>query len=358
MNKDPSGLYRRLGVDPSAPPEAIAAAFRRKARVLHPDVPGTGNAEAFIQVKQAYDVLSDADRRAAYDRTAVAPPAGSAAVEPVPRGPRLSDLPIALWAGLGGLVCVATVIAVAQFNRPNPPTPGPVIRPAPSSASVVTPSPAPEIVATASGPTTHYVLPAGDDAVLWRHDTARDTYLPAGHIAAFSPVRALGLVPQHGLVEIALADGSSGFVDAGRLASGDRAVARRAECAYGAGPSPRNGEVLGRHGVGAARLEISNRAAQPAVVKLRDASGQAAATVFLSPHDSAIVANLPDTVYRPDFAFGELWSRACNGFVAGMRAQRFAGYASPAGLSPLVIPPDLSVAPAPMDIPDAAFEQE
>jgi hypothetical protein len=84
----------------------------------------------------------------------------------------------------------------------------------------------------------------------------------------------------------------------------------------------------------------------------------AAATVFLAPHDRTIVANLPDTVYRPDFAIGELWSRACNGFAAGMRAQRFAGYASPSGLSPLVIPPDLSVAPAPEDISDAAFERD
>ena len=358
MNKDPSGLYGRLGVDPSVPPEAIATAFRRKARVLHPDVPGTGNAEAFIQVKQAYDVLSDAGRRAAYDRAAAPPRDGSAAVQPTPRGPRLSDLPIALWAGLGALVCVAAVMAVVQFSRPRAPPPGPVIRPVLPSAPTITPPPAPQMVATASGPATHYVLPAGDDAVLWQHDTARGAYLPAGHVAAFNPVQVRGLVPQHGLAEIALADGSSGFVDAARLTPGDRAAARRAECAYNAGPSPRNGEVLGRHGLGAARLEISNRAGRPAVVKLRDASGQAAATVFVAPHDSAIVANLPDTVYRPDFAIGELWSRTCNGFVAGMRAQRFAGYASPAGLSPLVIPPDLSVAPAPMDIPDAVFEQD
>ena len=34
MNNDPSGLYRRLGVDPSAPPEAITAAFRRKPKEL------------------------------------------------------------------------------------------------------------------------------------------------------------------------------------------------------------------------------------------------------------------------------------------------------------------------------------
>jgi hypothetical protein len=358
MNSDPSGLYARLDVDPAAPPEAIAAAFRRKARVLHPDVTETGDAEAFIRVKQAYDVLSDADRRAAYDRTAAAPPAASATVEPAPRGPRLSDLPIALWAGLGGLLCLAAVMAVVQFNRPRASPPGPVIRPFAPWVPAATLTPPPGLVATASGETTHYVLPSGDDTVLWRHDAARDTYLPAGHVAAFSPVRALNLVPQHGLVEIALADGGSGFIDAARLAPGDRATARRADCAYNAGPAPRNGEVLARHGDGAARLKISNRAAQPAVVKLRDASGQAAATVFVAPGDTANVDNLPDGVYRPDFAVGELWSRACNAFAAGMRAQRFAGYASLSALSPLVIPPDLSLTAAPEDIADAAFQRE
>jgi hypothetical protein len=359
MNHDPSGLYARLGVDPEAPPEAIGAAYRRKARILHPDVPETGDAEAFIQVKQAYDVLSDAGRRAAYDRAGgTSLPAAPRTEEPTPHGPRLSDLPIGLWAGLGCLFCLAAVMAVVQFNRPRLSPQRPVIRPFAPSVPAVRPPPPTQMVATASGPTTHYVLPAGNDTVVWRHDVERDAYLPAGHIAAFSPVRALSLVSQHGLVEIGLADGGSGFIDALRLAPGDRAAAHRADCAYNAGPSPRNGEVLARHGVGTARVAISNRAAQPAVVKLRDASGQAAATVFVAPGDSAIVANLPNTVYRLDFALGELWSRSCNSFAAGMRAQRFPGYLTPSGKSPLVIPPDLSVAPAPVDIPDAAFERE
>jgi len=57
MSDDPTGLYARLEVEPTAAPEAIAAAFRHKARLLHPDVTGTGNAEAFMWVKEAYDVL-------------------------------------------------------------------------------------------------------------------------------------------------------------------------------------------------------------------------------------------------------------------------------------------------------------
>ena len=60
----------------------------------------------------------------------------------------------------------------------------------------------------------------------------------------------------------------------------------------------------------------------------------------------------------PTSPWASYGAAACNGFSPGMRAQRFAGYASVSGLSPLVIPPDLSVAPAPEDIPDAAFERE
>ena len=316
------------------------------------------------ELKQAYDVLSDAYRRAAYDRSARAavPVSHEASLEeePGPRLPRLSDLPMALWAGLGGVFCMAAVLAVVQFNRPHPmpQQPAPVIGLTARAAPAVAPRPLAQAPETTGGTTTHYVRPAGDDAVLWLYDVARDTYLPAGHVGAFSPVLALRLVPQHGLLEVRLADGGSGFIDAVRLAPGDRAIARRAYCAYTAGPSPRNGEILDRHGAGPAHVEISNRGPQPVVVKLRDASGQAAATVFVTPGDSAIVENLPDTVYRPELATGELWSSACNSFTAGMRAQQFTYFATPSALSPLVIPPRLSVAPPPEDISDAAFEQE
>jgi hypothetical protein len=69
-----------------------------------------------------------------------------------------------------------------------------------------------------------------------------------------------------------------------------------------------------------------------------------------------VLGDLPDTSYRLEYAVGELWSRACNSFAAGMRAQRFPYYATPAALSSLVIPPDFSVVPPPEDISDAEFE--
>src|SRR5262245_54896458 len=118
MSRDPAGHYAVLGVTPVAAPEAIAAAYRRKARVLHPDVTGTGNAAAFMRVRAAYDVLGDPYRRAAYDRAARAAAAVPQAPPPVPepkwRGPRFSDLPFGVWAGVGGLFCVAAVMAVVE----------------------------------------------------------------------------------------------------------------------------------------------------------------------------------------------------------------------------------------------------
>ena len=373
MNDDPAGFYARLEVDSSASPAAITAAFRRKARRLHPDVAGTGDAAAFIRVKEAYDVLEDARRRAAYDRSARFAPQGAPMPEPTvapsdpppqpgqpPRGPRLKDLPMALWAGIGGVLCLAAVMTAVRLTRPSPPAPPAVARAfAPSVPPAQAPRNAPMRAATpAADGATHYVLPSGGAAELWRRDPARDGFLPVGALADFAPVRALHLVPQHGLVEIRLTDGGCGFVDAARLAPGDQAAARRSYCTYGAGLPPENGAVLDRRGTGAAQLRIDNHGRQPIVVRLRNTAGTVAASVFLAPGGSATVSGLPDVDYRAEFAVGELWSRACGGFSAGMRSQRLPDFARPSALSPLVLPPALSDAPPPEDIPDAAFERE
>jgi molecular chaperone DnaJ len=67
--KMPRDYYEVLGVARGADDAEIKKAFRRLARELHPDVnPEPGAEERFKEAAEAYEVLSDADRRATYDR--------------------------------------------------------------------------------------------------------------------------------------------------------------------------------------------------------------------------------------------------------------------------------------------------
>ncbi|MBI1353517.1 MAG: DnaJ domain-containing protein [Acidobacteria bacterium] len=60
-------LYEVLQVSPSADNETIHRVYRFLAQRYHPDNPDTGDQTAFQAVLQAYQVLSDPERRAAYD---------------------------------------------------------------------------------------------------------------------------------------------------------------------------------------------------------------------------------------------------------------------------------------------------
>ena len=61
--------YKVLGVERTASADAIRKAYRRLAHKYHPDVSKEPNAEArFKEMQEAYEVLKDPEKRAAYDQ--------------------------------------------------------------------------------------------------------------------------------------------------------------------------------------------------------------------------------------------------------------------------------------------------
>lgn len=68
----PTSFYEVLGIPVGATSEEIKAAYRRLARVCHPDVAGShrkdASADEFMKIHTAYSTLSDPGKRADYDR--------------------------------------------------------------------------------------------------------------------------------------------------------------------------------------------------------------------------------------------------------------------------------------------------
>ncbi|MBX9669858.1 MAG: molecular chaperone DnaJ [Candidatus Obscuribacterales bacterium] len=89
-NKD---YYEVIGVEKTATPEEIKKAFRRKARALHPDNKDSGDEKAFKELAEAYEVLSDQNKRSAYDRY------GHEGVKGASR--RFDDVDFSSFAGFG-----------------------------------------------------------------------------------------------------------------------------------------------------------------------------------------------------------------------------------------------------------------
>ena len=394
--RDPAGHYARLGVSHTAGPDEIAAAWRRKARVLHPDVPETGNADAFIAMKQAYDVLGDSRRRQDYDRNArratldaVEP--GEILPDPVPPLPGLGfnlgwfGMPNPMWLGLAAVLLFAVTQTVwhlaaipdsHQAGAPMGATPAPLVvtvggitprqditpdqppRQVPSTAASTASSRTfdPGAPGKLAGTPNAYIIPAAGPALLFRHDPEKKVLISSGQLPSFTQVQALRLFRQVGMVEIKVTETATAYVEAARLTGGDAAAAHRAYCGYNAGPPPDNGEVLERRGAGNGRLAVESRVNQPVVLKLRNVSGAVVASVYLAPNGRAEIGGLPDGAVQPDYAIGELWSRACGGFAAGMRAQRLDGFVPLAALSPLIVPPGPGVA-APAEIAEQTFER-
>jgi len=317
MEPESPDPYEVLGVPPTASQGAIQAAYRQLVKRVHPDVPGTGDREAFIRVQAAFRQIGDAEKRVAYDQSRRNPqrPAWR------PTETALGFTRAVSWRGPRFIVpalAVATVLALVQvaalFARP-----GVVAVPTPWQGAPPMAAAAPERGAGGAAPVQPGPFTAAD------HFVSAGPSLPwaggMGRLEPFTPVALVRPVGADGRARVRAADGAEGPLDAARLMAGDSRAARLAACLHGAGGPPRGGQVLARQGSGTARLAVENREDRPAVVKLRDADGTRLAAIYLAPRGQATLENLPERSVRVEFAQGDLWSAACGRFTAGMRAQ-------------------------------------
>ena len=66
--KKKKDYYEILGVDKNSSQEEIKKAFRQLARKYHPDVAGKEYEEKFKEINEAFQILSDPEKRAQYDQ--------------------------------------------------------------------------------------------------------------------------------------------------------------------------------------------------------------------------------------------------------------------------------------------------
>ena len=59
--------YRDLWIPQTATPEQVKSAYRKLARECHPDHSANSDATTFLAIGAAYETLSNAERRKAYD---------------------------------------------------------------------------------------------------------------------------------------------------------------------------------------------------------------------------------------------------------------------------------------------------
>jgi curved DNA-binding protein len=105
--------YEFLQISPSAEPDTIHRVYRFLATRFHPDNRDTGDTERFFLLTQAYDVLSDPERRAAYDLT-------RQATQPEPLSAWI-DFMDDMQGELNRRLAVLTVLYLQRRKNPNQP---------------------------------------------------------------------------------------------------------------------------------------------------------------------------------------------------------------------------------------------
>ncbi|EGV66583.1 Molecular chaperone (DnaJ super) [Yamadazyma tenuis] len=95
-------LYDILGVAPSASESELKKAYRKAALKYHPDKP-TGDTEKFKEISEAFDILSNSDKRQIYDDYGIEAARGNAPAEnPFAGGGGGGGHPFAGFGGPGG----------------------------------------------------------------------------------------------------------------------------------------------------------------------------------------------------------------------------------------------------------------
>jgi curved DNA-binding protein CbpA len=109
--------YMVLGVPRTASPAGIRSAYRDLARKLHPDVAGEQATPAFQEISEAYDVLSDPQRRRAYNDELRRAESGAAV--PVRAGSPAPWAPESIFTPVEELEClnIEIVLTPAEARR-------------------------------------------------------------------------------------------------------------------------------------------------------------------------------------------------------------------------------------------------
>ena len=129
------GYYRILGISPEATHEEMRAAYRTRLRLWHPDLVADATddvrqaaTEMTAQLNEAYECLTDLDRRIAHDTTRrTSTPRRKTTSSSSPHSTRRSDHRVRdmTTIGLGGIVLPLLVLAWVSGLSPVPAPPNP-----------------------------------------------------------------------------------------------------------------------------------------------------------------------------------------------------------------------------------------